>query len=55
MSSRELKKSKFSLVLRTRDNSDVYNTLDEYIFGIHIKKVKYPLYTFRNQYSLMII
>ena len=34
MSSRELKKSKFSLVLRTGDNSDVYNTLDEYIFGI---------------------
>ena len=29
MSSRELKTSKFSLVLRTRENSDVFNTLDE--------------------------
>ena len=31
ISSRELKTSKFSLVLRTRENSDVFNTLDEYI------------------------
>ena len=29
ISSRELKTSKFSLVLRTRENSDVFNPLDE--------------------------
>ena len=29
MSSRELKTSKFSFVLRTHENSDVFNTLDE--------------------------
>ena len=29
MSSRELKTSHFSLMLRTRENSDVFNTLDE--------------------------
>ena len=28
MSSREFETSKFSLVLRTRENSDVFNTLD---------------------------
>ena len=38
MSSRELKTSTFSLVLHNRENSDVFNTLDE-IFGIHLKKV----------------
>ena len=35
ISSRELKTSEFSLVLRTRENSDVFNTSD-----IHFKKVK---------------
>ena len=29
MSSRELKTPKFSFVLRTHENSDVFNTLDE--------------------------
>ena len=29
ISSRELKTSKFSFVLRTHENSDVFNTLDE--------------------------
>ena len=29
ISSRELKTSKFSLVLRTRENSDVFNSRDE--------------------------
>ena len=29
MSSRELKSSKFSFVLRTRENFDFFNTLDE--------------------------
>ena len=29
----------FSLVLRTRENTDVFITLDENIFGIHSKRV----------------
>ena len=32
ISSRELKTSKFSLVLRTRENSDIFNSLDEIYF-----------------------
>ena len=39
MSSRELKTSKFSPVLCTRDNSDVFNTLDEIYLVNHLKKV----------------
>ena len=35
MSSLELKTSKFSLALRTRENSDIFNTLGE----IYLKKV----------------
>ena len=38
MSSRELKTSKFSLVLRTRGNSDVSNTLDEIYLVFTSKK-----------------
>ena len=42
--SRELKTSEFTLVLRTRENSDVFNTLDEICIW-HLPKVKvlYPL------------
>ena len=29
----------FSLVLRTRENTDVFITLDENIYGIHNKRV----------------
>ena len=39
MSSRELKTLNFSLVQRTRENSDVFNTLNEIYIGIHLKKV----------------
>ena len=40
MSSHELKTSKFSFVLCTHENSDVFKPLDEiYKFGIHLKKV----------------
>ena len=42
MSSHELKTSKFSLVLHTRENSDVFNTLDE-IYLVFTSKSKYPL------------
>ena len=34
-----MKTFKFSLVLRTRENTDVFITLDENIFGIHYKRV----------------
>ena len=32
-----LKTFTFSLVLRTRENTDIFITLDENIFGIHSK------------------
>ena len=40
----ELKTQKVSLVLRTRENSDVFNSLDE-IYLAFTSKSKYPLYT----------
>ena len=39
----------FSLVLRTRENTDVFITLDENIFGIHSKRVNI-LYLSVNYY-----
>ena len=38
ISSRELQTSEFSLVLRTRENSDVFNTLDEIYLLFSSKK-----------------
>ena len=38
-SSRVMKTFIFSLVLRTRENTDVFITLDENIYGIHSKRV----------------
>ena len=38
ISSRELKTSKFSLVLRTRENSDIFNSLDEIYLVFTSKK-----------------
>ena len=38
MSSRELKTSKYSFVLRTRENSDVFNTFDEICLVFTSKK-----------------
>ena len=46
MSSRELKTSKFSFVLRTHENSDV-NTLGD-IYLVFTSKSKYPLYLAHN-------
>ena len=40
-----MKTFKFSLVLRTRENTDVFITLDESIYGIHSKRVNI-LYVF---------
>ena len=37
--SRVMKTFKFSLVLRTRENTDVFITLDDNIYGIHSKRV----------------
>ena len=34
-----MKTLKFSLVLRTRENTDVFITLDNSIYGIHSKRV----------------
>ena len=34
-----MKTFKFSLVLRTRENTDVFITLNDNIYGIHSKKV----------------
>ena len=34
-----MKTFKFSLVLRTHENTDVFITLDENIYGIHHKRV----------------
>ena len=42
-SSRELKTSEFSLVLRTHENSDVSNTLGEIYLVGSPQKSKYPL------------
>ena len=57
MSSGELKTSKFSLVLRTRENSYVFNTLDE-IYLVFTSKIKYSLFilicnTIAVAYSLL--
>ena len=34
-----MKTFEFSLVLRTRENTDVFITLDDNIYGIHSKRV----------------
>ena len=34
-----MKTFKFSLVLRTRENTDVFITLDDNVYGIHSKRV----------------
>ena len=33
-----MKTFKFSLVLRSRENTDIFITLDDNIYGIHIKR-----------------
>ena len=43
-----MKTFKFSLVLRTRENTDVFITLDDNIYGIHSKRVNI-LYLFYCQ------
>ena len=48
ISSRELKTSKVSFVLRTHENSDVFNTLDEIYIWYSPQKSKYPIYILSN-------
>ena len=40
-----MKTFKFSLVLRTRENTDVFISLDDNIYGIHSKRINI-LYVF---------
>ena len=44
-----MKTFKFSLVLHTRENTDVFITLDDNIYGIHSKRVNI-LYIFSSQF-----
>ena len=51
-----MKTFKFSLVLRTRENTDVFITLDDNIYGIHSKRVNILyVYRGRNVYDSMCI
>ena len=43
-----MKTFKFSLVLHTRENTDVFITLDDNIYGIHSKRVNI-LYVFARR------
>ena len=45
-----MKTFKFSLVLRSLENTDVFITLEENIYGVHSKKNKYPLCTVDSRY-----
>ena len=38
-----MKTFKFSLVLRTRENADVFITLDDNIYGINISSIYYTI------------
>ena len=47
-----MKTFKFSLVLRTRENTDVFITLDDNIYGIHSKRVNIlSIYNDQNKKS----
>ena len=49
-----MKTFKFSLVLHTRENTDVFITLDENVYGVHSKRVNilYLLYEELHWYSI---
>ena len=46
-----MKTFKFSLVLRTRENTDIFISLDDNIYGIHSKRINI-LYLFPWQVCL---
>ena len=55
-----MKTFKFSLVLRTRENTDVFISLDDNIYGIHSKRINIlyvclPGYTFKTGNSVKIV
>ena len=45
-----MKTFKFSLVLRIRENTDVFITLDDNIYGIHSKRVNILYLSFPNMF-----
>ena len=45
-----MKTFKFSLVLRTRENTDVFITLDDNIYGIHSKRAIILLLAVKSMY-----
>ena len=49
-----MKTFKFSLVLRTRENTNVFITLDDNIYGIHSKRVNI-LYKYALQMPLWLV
>ena len=52
-SSRVMKTFKFSLVLRTRENTDVFITLDGNIYGIHSERVNFLFILLFNLFILI--
>ena len=50
-----MKTFKFSLVLRTRENTDVFITLDDNIYGIHSKRVNIPYVLIRSKALIIVM
>ena len=50
-----MKTFKFSLVLRTRENTDVFITFDDNIYGIHSQRVNILYIAQRSSLILVII
>ena len=48
-----MKTFKFSLMLRTHENTDVFITLDDNIYGIHSKRVNI-LYNFQTAQNILV-
>ena len=48
-----MKTFKFSLVVRTRENTDVFISLDDNIYGIHSKRVNI-LYLYAKHFRLIL-
>ena len=46
-----MKTFKFSLVLRTRENTDIFISLDDNIYGIHSKRINILYVTVTYAYN----
>ena len=46
-----MKTFKFSLVLHTRENTDVFITLDDTIYGIHSKRVNMKFFKSKTYFN----